>query len=411
MPLCAGQHARMTTRIFSLLNRVQHYAWGTRDAIPALLGIENDDARPCAELWMGAHESAPSTIDDGEGQIPLDRAIALDPTRFLGAHVVETWGARLPFLFKVLSAAEPLSIQCHPDSGQAEAGFAREEAAGIARASSSRNYKDPRAKPELLVALSPFIALKGFRAPADIARLLRRSAPGALDALADRVRENSVDEGLRAVLSFALETVGEDRARILRALDDGVRDRPTPEAALVRQLRALHPDDMTVLCPLFLNLIVLKPGEGVFLGPGELHAYVEGTGLELMASSDNVLRGGLTPKHVDKSELLRIARFVVDDGVRHRGDERALAPFTLYDTPAREVRLLVGSVDGEASLPVSTPCITLALEGALTLVDESDPRTSLPLAHGASAFVCADTRVRVSGTGRLAIATVRVDDA
>jgi mannose-6-phosphate isomerase len=399
------------TGIFRLAHRVMHYPWGTREAIPALLGIENIDDKPFAELWLGAHESAPSALVVDGIACTLDAAIAASPLRFLGASVVEQWGARLPFLFKVLSAAEPLSIQCHPDPAQARAGFAREESLGIPFTSPSRNYKDPCAKPELLVALTPFVALKGFRAPAEIARLLRRSAPGALDALADRVVATAIDDGLRAVLTFALETVGDERARVLAALDEGIRARSTPEAALVARLRALHPDDMTVLAPLFLNLVVLAPGDGVFLGPGELHAYVEGTGLELMSSSDNVLRGGLTPKHVDKSELMRIARFVVDDGARNRGDDRGHAPFRLYDTPAREVRLWVADIDGDVALPTRTPTIAIALEGTLTLVEDHESPTPLALGQGQSAFLCAETTTRVSGSGKLALATVRLDDA
>jgi len=395
----------MSARVFRLENTVMHYAWGATDAIPALLSIDNSEGRPFAELWMGAHPSAPSSIvDDGE-RISLDRAIERDSARFLGETVARQYGARLPFLFKVLSAREPLSIQCHPSDEQAREGFAREEANGPARDAPTRNYKDASAKPELLVALTPFVALKGFRAPHEIARLLRRSAPGALDALADRVTAGSVEDGLRAVLSFALTTKGEERARVLHALDEGIAGRPTPEAALVAQLRALHDDDLTVLAPLFLRLVFLQPGEGVFLGPGELHAYVSGTGLELMSSSDNVLRGGLTKKHVDPAELARVARFVVDDGAVYTGAREGAQ--NVYDTPAREVRLIERTLDGESAFPCDTPAIALVLDGVATL---SVGDEVLSLTKGESAFVCAGARPTMNGDARLAIATMRVDD-
>lgn len=394
----------MSARVFRLENTVMHYAWGATDAIPALLSIENPDARPFAELWMGAHPSAPSSIVDDGRRIALDRAIEQDSARFLGESVARRFGARLPFLFKVLSAREPLSIQCHPSDAQAREGFAREEANGPARDAPTRNYKDASAKPELLVALTPFVALKGFRAPHEIARLLRRSAPGALDALAAQVTSGSVADGLRAVLSFALTTTGDERDRVLRALDDGVAQRPTPEAALVAQLRALHPNDLTVLAPLFLRLVFLQPGEGVFLGPGELHAYVSGTGLELMSSSDNVLRGGLTKKHVDPDELARVARFVVDDGAVYVGAREGT--LNRYDTPAREVRLFDLAFDGEAAFPCDTPSIVLALEGALALVD-GEP---LALTKGEAAFVCAGAKPTLTGQARVAIATLRDEE-
>jgi len=255
---------------------VQHYAWGDVDAIPDLLGVE-PDGRPWAEWWLGTHPGGPATLDDGTPLLALS--------------------GPLPFLTKVLAAAEPLSLQTHPDTDTAAAGFRREEAAGLALTDPARIYRDPNAKPEVLCALTPFDALCGFRPVDDTAALLH--ALGA-DELAVRLQS----DGLAAVVGGLYR--GTIPAQPLVRACDG---HPSPQAELVARLDGMYPDDPSVAVTLFLNRVRLLPGEALYLTPGNLHAYVHGVGVEVMGASDNVVRGGLTPKHVDVDELLRVLRF------------------------------------------------------------------------------------------------------
>ena len=254
----------------------QHYAWGDETAIPQLLG-QPADGRPWAEWWLGTHPSAPSLLDDGA---PLSSV-----------------SGRLPYLLKLLAAAEPLSLQTHPDRATAEAGFARENAAGIALGSAARIYRDPYAKPELLCALTPFDTLCGFRPVAATAQLLAKI--GAND-----LRRALLDDGLEATVA-ALYRGGLSPASTVAAC----ADHDGHEALLVNQLAAKYPGDASVVVTLLLNRVLLQPGEAIFLGPGNLHAYLHGFGVEIMGASDNVVRGGLTVKHIDVEELLAVLRY------------------------------------------------------------------------------------------------------
>jgi mannose-6-phosphate isomerase len=255
---------------------VQHYAWGDARAIPDLLGVPND-GRPWAEWWMGTHPGGPATFDDGT------------PLRDVSGE--------LPYLVKLLAAAQPLSLQTHPDTATAQAGFRRENDLGIDLADPSRIYRDPFAKPEVLVALTPFDALCGFRAETETVHLLR-------DLGLDDVAAQLLDDGLAMVVG-GLYRGSIDAAPIVRACATAHR----PEATLVTRLEAAYPGDASVAVTLFLNRVRLHPGEAIYLTPGNLHAYLDGLGVEVMGASDNVVRGGLTPKHVDVDELLRVLRF------------------------------------------------------------------------------------------------------
>jgi mannose-6-phosphate isomerase len=260
-------------RMLGVTGVVQHYAWGDPVSIPELLGVPSD-GEPWAELWFGTHPGAPSTVDGGA---PLSDV-----------------AGELPYLLKVLAAGEALSLQTHPSAEQAARGFAREEAAGIARDAPERTYRDPDAKPELLCALTPFDALCGFRPVAATSALLRRI--GAVDLA--RVLER---DGLRSTVT-ALYRGEIDTASTVAAC----QRRDEPEAQLVRSLAAQYPDDPSVVVTLLLHRVHLRPGEAIFLGPGNLHAYLHGVGVEIMGASDNVVRGGLTVKHVDVDELLDV---------------------------------------------------------------------------------------------------------
>ncbi|MEM6797600.1 MAG: mannose-6-phosphate isomerase, class I, partial [Acidobacteriota bacterium] len=291
-------------RVLKLRNSIQAYAWGSRTAIAELLGTPVP-AEPQAELWMGAHPKAASEVWVDGAWRALDRMIEECGASILGSRVCAAFSGRLPFLFKILAAAEPLSIQAHPNKARAAAGFERENAAGLGLADPLRNYRDAHHKPEILYALTPFTALRGFLPAAEIDERLRASGlgahlPGAREA------------GLSGFFSAFLNLEGGAVAlAIEQALARSGR-LGAESARWIERLAASYPGDRGALAPVFMRRVDLNPGEAVFTPPGVLHAYLEGVGVELMASSDNVLRGGLTRKHVEPDELMRIARFEVE---------------------------------------------------------------------------------------------------
>jgi mannose-6-phosphate isomerase len=326
----------------------------------------------------------------------------------LGQEVCERFGNELPFLLKVLAAAEPLSIQAHPDRAQARDGWARENDEEIPVDASRRNYRDPNHKPELVCALTPFVALKGFRAPDDIARRLAPVSGPELHAEVGRLGREGSPAALRGLFTRLMTLEPEEKeAVLLRALAEAAgRGSVEPAWAWVERLHARYPEDVGTLSPLYLSLVVLDPGEALFLGPGELHAYLHGTALEIMANSDNVLRGGLTPKNVDVPELLRILRFepapleILKAHPAGPGEQS-------YRTPAREFELSL--VETTAAQPFTPEPgrgveILLGIEGTALLV--ADGR-ELPLSRGRTLFVPATTAsYKIQGVGRVARARV-----
>lgn len=302
---------RAPARLLPLQNPVQHYDWGSTTAIPQLLGVA-PDGRPQAELWLGAHPSAPSRIDLGDGGTsawrPLDEAVAAEPTELLGTEVVDRFGPRLPFLLKILAAARPLSLQTHPTLEQARAGYAREEAAAVSPGAAERTYKDRNHKPELLVALAPFDVLSGFRTPEATVELLERLAAAGAAGLRPWARRLE-GEGLAGTFWALWDLDAPGRETLVAATAAAATavaaelGRWAAEAAWVARLAEQHPGDAGVVVALLMNLLRLDAGQGMFVPAGRLHAYLEGVGIEVMASSDNVIRGGLTTKHVDLPEL------------------------------------------------------------------------------------------------------------
>jgi mannose-6-phosphate isomerase len=316
------------------------YAWGSRSAIAELTGRPTPTAQPEAELWMGAHPMAPSRVMRGSS-LSLAEVIARDPERELGAKVAKEFGPRLPFLFKVLAAAEPLSIQAHPSAAQARAGFDEEEKKGIPRDAGHRNYKDASHKPELLCALTPFDALCGFRAIARTIELFDRLGVAALDDKLAPLRATRDAKGLAETFRLIMTTPEIERMPIVDAVVEACAasgDSFAKERAWAVRLATLYPGDVGVVSALLLNLIHLEPGDAVYLGAGNLHAYLEGTGVEIMASSDNVLRGGLTKKHVDVPELMKVLDFA-DGPVEPLRPREVDDVERVYETPAREFRL------------------------------------------------------------------------
>jgi mannose-6-phosphate isomerase len=390
--------------MWQMTNTVRPYPWGSRTVIPQLLGEPCPSEQPCAELWMGAHPDDPSVLSDGT---PLDKAIAVDPERLLGPAALERFGPRLPFLLKVLAADAPLSLQAHPTSEQAEAGYAAEESAGIPRDDPTRTFKDPHHKPELLLALTTFEALCGFRPVEESLHCLAKlQVPELKPTIAALARG-----GLRATVPQLLglserrraelvQTVAEAAGRFVAAADPEFIN--TYRWAV--SLAASYPGDAGVVISLMCNHLKLAPGEAVFLPAGNLHAYLSGAGVEVMASSDNVLRGGLTTKHVDLAALIEVLDFT---------DRRVpvlhpvLGPAGLrYPVPVQDFDLTRCQLDaGAGTLTTSGPQVVLCTEGTAVL---SSATEELVLEQGRSAFVPAGEPISARGPAVLYRATTNL---
>ena len=354
-----------------LRNPVRPYAWGSRTIIAELLGRDVPAPHPEAELWVGAHPGDPSTVI--RTNQPLVDLIDEDPTGQLGPAVAARWGTRLPFLLKILAAEEPLSLQAHPSQAQAEAGFAREEAAGIPRDAKNRNYPDPTAKPELVCALTEFHALAGFRDPHRTVKLLRAVQTPGLAPYVDLLAEQPNSDGLRALfttwITLPQPALDKLEPELLDACVAEVRAHGSfeVECRTILQLGEAYPGDAGVLVSLLLNRVVLTPGEAIFLPAGNPHSYLQGAAVEILANSDNILRGGLTPKHVDVPELLRVLDFSCGD-IPILSGERKDESRWVYRTSAPEFelsRLELGASDAGVRLEGSVPRLLICTDGSV----------------------------------------------
>lgn len=430
-----------------ITNTPRDYAWGSRTAIAELLGHEASGG-PEAELWLGAHSGRPSTVTAATPALAgkrLDEVIAAAPAEFLGAG-----RGRLPFLMKVLAAAAPLSLQVHPDPEQAKAGFERENAAGVPLDADARNYKDDSAKPELILALSPtFEALAGFRHLSESRLLLaelvsassgedRAAIAGFADLLAagdpalaastgssrETIRDGAAESGETVPAHTGTGNPLEDTVEwLLRGGDDVERlvaavvatvprlsgSSFSREWATVGDLATAYPGDPGIVISLLLNRVSLQQGQALALPAGAVHAYLAGLGIEVMAASDNVLRGGLTPKHVDVDELLRIVRFEAlptpvvqperaEPGVtlwRPTSDDFVLAQIGLGEAAAVHGYTLSGP--DSTTIALTGPAEVIVVAGGLTFAGATD---SITLARGDAAFITPDEgTVTVSGSG------------
>jgi mannose-6-phosphate isomerase len=292
-------------------NPIQDYAWGSRYYIPRLLGEPSPSDRPYAELWMGAHPKAPSSVLFKGRWNPLHDLIQESPEEILGPSVARKFSNHLPFLFKVLGISKPLSIQAHPNKRQAEEGFTREDRCNIPLNAGHRNYRDTNHKPELFCALTISWALKGFRRLEDMTALLEETAGSCAGDILRPLKERPTSEGLRdffhSLLTLKDRRKEEMLSNVLGICEKCCHGEPICEWIL--RLNQSYPGDVGILFPLLMNLVKLEPGEAIMTRPGELHAYLDGAGIELMANSDNVLRGALTSKHRDIPELLKILDF------------------------------------------------------------------------------------------------------
>ena len=377
--------------LVKITNNARDYAWGSTSLIPDYFGVPAT-GRPMAEIWFGTHEGSPARLTDTNE--PLLSALAGQP---------------LPFLLKILAADSPLSIQAHPNSAQAADGFARENAAGIGFQASDRNYKDDRHKPEMIVALTEFEALCGFKSTKQIRNLLE----SMLDP-------TDVSDGLRALVNHWLELFGsEDGLRKLfvdivsrRGNLDGVTAELTQQANLSAQfelaarLNILYPGDPGVVLALLMNHVWLSPGEALFLPAGNIHAYLSGLGVEIMAASDNVLRGGLTPKHIDVAELERVLVFAETEIELVKTRELAKGLVEL-ETPVDDFILYRAELSGGvvlADLNIPGATIVLCTAGEIALSNSIEERVVLK--RGEAAFMGADAKkFSLAGSGTAFLAT------
>lgn len=384
-----------------LRNTIRPYAWGSTTAIPALLGRQ-PTGEPQAELWMGAHPGSPSLVDRGEGPRSLAEIIAADPEAELGSRSMAKFGPHLPFLLKVLAAGAPLSMQAHPNLGQARAGFVEEETRRIPLDAPQRNYKDDNHKPELICALDEFEALCGFRAPTAAAELLASLNAPALEPLIELLSSKPEEEALSGALAAILTMTGTEAelavAQVARSLETAAAADPSGELAGYAFAAREFPGDTGLIAALLLNYTRLRPGEALYLGAGVPHAYLRGTGVEIMANSDNVLRCGLTPKHVDVPELLRVVVFTSEepDVLRPAPGEDGEC---LYPVPIDEFRFSRYTLDRHhRELHGLAPQILLCTEGSVLLTAADG--TTLTLACGESAFLPATgTPTSLNGPG------------
>ncbi len=392
--------------MLELIGVRQRYPWGTKDAIPALLGRATD-GQPWAEQWFGAHPLGDSPTPGGS---TLSEHLAQDPDR-LGKVSLMTFGRRLPFLVKVLSAASPLSLQAHPTRQQAREGHARESLLGIPLNAPERSFKDDWPKPETIVALTSFEALVGFRDPLVTAQLFE--ALGVGDALASVIGPLRDRTGSPALQEVFLDVLSLDDRRHLvdEVLGAAVNhlDAPGELGVFARtavEIDEFFPSDPGILAALLLNRFSLEPGQALALSPGVMHSYLRGTCIEVMANSDNVLRGGLTGKHIDVDALLHVVDFTPgpSDVLLPSGSDGTY----IYPTSFEEFELwLLQPTDGD-TLQVpreDSGRICLVASGSFELTGDSDP---IVLTAGHAVFVAAEEVVVARGEGRLFVAATGV---
>lgn len=399
-----------------LTNTVQRYDWGSVDAIPHLLGTE-PDGQPQAELWLGAHASAPSVTVVEDEDVALDRLVTEAPVQTLGHRVAEQFGPRLPYLMKVLAAGKALSLQVHPSPRQAREGFARENKAGMPLTSPKRSFKDDQHKPEMVVALSQFEGLAGFRTPRTILDVLDGLDGELVEGVRAALLRDRGHDGMRAAFNHLLSARSQEEcAADIEATLESVQARLAAGSPFERADRTVidladqHPGDPGAIASLMLNRFSLEPGEAAFTPAGVVHAYLSGLGIEIMASSDNVLRAGLTTKLVDEENLVACTEFAPQQPfapeVTTAGSRGQVHT---YRVPVTEFALTTADVDAAepVSLPSTGPRIVLCLDGDLVL--DADRAESGPqrLAHGESVFVPHDAgNLTLSGTGHAVCAWV-----
>lgn len=393
----------MSKAVFKLDNVIQNYIWGSQTAINELFGIGNPDNQPQAEIWMGAHPNGCSKV--AESGMLLSDLIAQDPVGVLGDYTVERFGD-LPYLFKVLAADKPLSVQVHPSRSKAIEGYLKENSQGIELAADNRNYKDANHKPELVYALTFYKAMNGFRPISDIVSLFNQAAIETLRSEIDALADRPSAKGLQVFFSVVMNLAGERKNTALAELHQAINNKAKTSMArdafaLIAEFNQEYADDIGLFSPLMLNVVELEPGEAMFLHAETPHAYVKGTGLEIMANSDNVLRAGLTPKHMDVAELIDNTEFVSIDPQHIK-----LTPYQMenkigYPIPVDDFGFEVLKADSVSqSQYVRGAEILFCVEGMVMIRGREEVVT---LKAGESVFVCSNAKVyQYQGAGTLA---------
>ncbi|MGY3569593.1 mannose-6-phosphate isomerase, class I [Vibrio paucivorans] len=389
--------------LFKLDNVIQHYPWGSKQSISELFGIQNPNAQPQAEIWMGAHPRGCSRVAE-TGQL-LSDVLSQNSKGMFGEYTQARFG-ELPYLFKVLAAETPLSIQVHPSKKKAQLGFERENQLGISLDASNRNYKDPNHKPELVYALTFYKAMNGFRPTSQIVALFREAEISVLDTEILALENNPSSDGLKAFFTAVMTLKGERKLFALGQLYSAYERRPKTvmgrEALQYSKgFKQHYADDIGLFSPLMLNTVELAPGEAMFLHAETPHAYIEGTGLEIMANSDNVLRAGLTPKFIDVPELIDNTRFETTEieGIK-------LKPIVKEDKlsfpiPVDDFGFDILSVDEVSNQQyLRSAEILFCVDGEVTI---STNENQLVLRTGESVFISNDAgKYQYQGTGVLA---------
>lgn len=391
------------SKLFALKGRIQNYAWGGSEYIPGLLGIAPDEKR-CAEYWLGAHVNAPSTLKTSEGNQSLDAFLNINLNQNLGIEISEKFG-RLPFLFKVLDVKDMLSIQVHPTKIEAEKGFKRENEEGVALTAFNRNYKDDNHKPEIMVALSEFWLLHGFLPKTQLTQVLQDVPEfeslqpvfeqGGYYGLYKSVMEQSADETNKMLQSLI--------DRVLPLYKDGKLDKSTADYWAAKAFETFCPTgdlDKGIFSVYFFNIVKTDKGEAVFQDAGIPHAYLEGQNMELMANSDNVLRGGLTPKHVDVAELLKHVAFEETVPNVMKGEAQPDGIERIYKSPAPDFELSQISLSGSMKYQskAKTAQILMTIEG-IAQVSEGD--VTLNLGKGDAAFLAAGSDYQITSSSAI----------
>ncbi|KPU83562.1 mannose-6-phosphate isomerase [Psychromonas sp. PRT-SC03] len=386
---------------FLMDNVIQDYVWGSKTSINALFGIANPDNKHQAEMWMGTHANGCSKIEVAGKSVLLSDFINTDKIAILGASTTREF-SQLPYLFKILAAEKALSIQVHPTKEQAEIGFAKEQAQNIALTASDRNYKDANHKPELIYALTSYQAMNGFRVFSEIINAFNEMDIDVLRPLLSYFQKHMNAQGLEHFFMGILALQGAPKEQaIIQLLAFHQAHPEATNAKLVLALAEQYQNDVGLFCPLILNVCTLQPGEAMFLNARTPHAYIQGTGLEIMANSDNVIRAGLTPKHMDLEELETCTRF---EPIAF--NDLLLAPERLdgacnYPIPVNDFKFSIYKNQAIRQLTMHSAEIILVLEGSLVLKQEGEQM--LVIKQGDSVFIPAYTKqYSVQGTGSFA---------
>ncbi|EKO3409730.1 mannose-6-phosphate isomerase, class I [Vibrio fluvialis] len=391
----------ITTPFFVMKNKIQNYAWGSSDSIEQLFDIANPNKHPQAEIWMGAHPNGCSEVELNGSSLLLSELIAQDKSRFLSQQTAAQFG-ELPYLFKVLAAAQALSVQVHPSKEEAQAGYAKENAAGIEIKAANRNYKDPNHKPELVYAITPYQAMNGFRSISSIIDHFEPLTIECIQPLVEELRNNQHEQGLQQFFTLLLSLTGDaKRQAVAKLLAYAQSHQSQSIYTLILELAEQYPNDIGLFAPLMLNVLTLQPGEAMYLDARTPHAYLKGTGLEIMANSDNVLRAGLTPKHMDVLELAKCTRFA-----EKPESTLLLTPIEqdgalLYPVPVDDFKFALYTKPSQTSVTVSSAEIIFPIDEDATLI--SDEGIEVTIRKGQSVFVPAYTaHYQLSSAGRVA---------